>query len=422
MVASPLGIGIGARSGQISTDACIMNHHAITWLGWTMALLVLVPHARSWWRTYALLGGIDGALIRQMLHLCRFTGNLRILAAPFALIGFIVCALAFGLPVPLGVIAMMTSVALVPVFRLTLPPAVLFLAGSSERANALLFRLHFAAAPLRVVALLDPQRMGAVGQMLRLDLMRTASESTWKSMVHRLIDIAPVYVVDTVHRTAPIRYEAFLMLAPERAGRTVFLSDDEGSCPSLLAEGLNPSEHAVPVTRPDDMEEAVREMLHVASTLPKRANNTRRRTPVVPENWASLPSVLMIGLVDGLDGNFVLAQARETDKDLIELLVPLSSMNERAANVSMELSWDFSRNPNLVGIYFETTGLAVVRRHFLLEHSDLLDVRVAGIDPQNMSFEDLNRPEPVGVAVHQLCLGWKRAAQQRGLEFRFAKK
>jgi hypothetical protein len=387
-----------------------------------MALLVLVPHARSWWRTYALLGGIDRALIRQMLHLCWFTGNRRTLAASVAMIGFVVCIFAFGIPAPLGVIAMMTSVALVPILRLTLPPAVIFLAGSSERANALLFRLHLAAAPLRVVALLDPQRMGAAGQILRLDLMRTSSESTWKSMVHRLIDIAPVYVVDTVHRTAPIRYEAFLMLAPERAGRTVFLSDDEGACPSLLAEGLNPFEHAIPVTRPDDMEEAVLRMLHVAGTQPKRVDNARSRTPVVSENWESLPSVLMIGLVDGLDGNLVLAQARDTNKDLIALLVPLSSMNADAANVSMDLSWDFSRNPKLVGLYLEATGLAMVRREFLLEYSELLHVRVAGVDPQNMSFEDLNKPEPVGIAVNQLCLGWKRAAKQRGLEFRFTRK
>ncbi|MBI2422953.1 MAG: hypothetical protein HYV27_09015 [Candidatus Hydrogenedentes bacterium] len=387
-----------------------------------MAFLVLVPHARSWWRTFALLEGIDRTLIRQMLHLCRFTGNLRILVISFAMIGFLVCIRTLGMPVPLVVVAMMASVVLVPLLRMTLPPTVLFLAGSGERGNALLIRLHFAVAPLRVVALLDPQRMGTVGQMLRLDLMRTSSENTWKSMVHRLIDIAPIYVVDTVHRTAPIRYEAFLMLAPERAGRTVFISDDNGVCPSLLAEGIDPSEHAIPVTKPGDMEHAVLRLLDMASTEPNRATCTQNRATVVAENWDSLPSVLMIGLVDGLDGHFLLAQARNTEKSLIALLVPLSSMDQNAANDSIELLWDFSRNPQLVGLYLETTGLAMVRREFLLENSELLDVHIAGVDPQNMSFEDLNKPEPVGDAVHQLCHEWRRAAQQRGLEFRFARK
>jgi hypothetical protein len=242
-------------------------------------------------------------------------------------------------------------------------------------------------------------------------------------MVHRLIDIAPVFVVDTVHRTGPVLYEAFLMLSPERAARTVFISNDEGVCPSLLAAGIDPSEHAIPVTSTDDMEEAVLRLLCVLSTRPKNEiARTQSRIPVVREDWDALPSMLMIGLAEGLDGEFLLAQARHTDKGLIALLVPLSSLSQDAAMLSVELSWDFSRNPRLVGLYLQTSGLAMVRREFLLEHPDLLDIHVPCVSPQRMSFEDMNKPEPVGVAMHKLCQGWKKAAEHHGLEFRFARK
>jgi len=400
----------------------LIAHPAINWISWAMAVLFLLPHVRSWWRTHVLMGGIDSALIRQTLYLCRFTGNLYILVAALAMMGLLVGICIIGPPVPSGVIAVMMSVALVPVLRLALPPAVLFLAGSSDRANALFFRLN-SAIPMRVVALLDPGQMGPVGRMLRLDLMRTSTEDTWKSMVHRLIDIAPVYVVDTVHRTGPLRYEAFLMLAPERAARAVFISNDEGVCPSLLEAGIDPSEYAIPVTREDDMEVAAIRLLRIFSGQPeKKMVRTQSRAPVVREDWESLPSVLMIVLADGLDGDFLLDEAHRTDKSLIALAAPLSSLNQDAAKLSLELSWDFSRDPRLVGLYLQTTGLAMIRREFLLEHPDLLDINVPCVSPQKMSFDDLNKPEPVGVAMHELCRAWRKRAKQNGLEFRFAQK
>lgn len=53
-------------------------------VGWAMALLFLTPHARGWYRTYAFFGRIDGHMVRQMLCLCRFTGQMRILGLSIA--------------------------------------------------------------------------------------------------------------------------------------------------------------------------------------------------------------------------------------------------------------------------------------------------------------------------------------------------
>lgn len=402
-----------------------MDYSAISWIGWAIALLVLVPHAWGWWRTGVLSRGIDSTLIRQMLYLCRFTGHLRILILSLAMLvlAMLVAFLTPGALVPSGMIAAMVAVALVPLLRLTPPPAMLFLAGSGERGNELFSRLHLSASPLRVVSLLDPHRMGVLGQLIRLDLMRTTTENTWKSMVHRLMDIAPVIVIDTVERTGPCRYEAFLVSAPERAGRTVFISDEEGRCPSLEAEGIDPSKFGIPVIRAEDMEKAALDLLQEPITLPKSETTPSRGViPVIPDTWESLPSVLMIALVDGLDGRFLLTQAQNTGQNLIELLVPLSSLDEDAAAASIELLWEFSRDPRLVGLYLQDTGLAMVRRDFLLQHPELLlDVHV--VAPQMpLTFEDLNKPEPIGAAVHKLCLAWRKAAQRCGLEFRFVRK
>ncbi len=400
-----------------------MSHPAINWVGWALAVLMLVPIARSWWYTRDLLGGIGTERIREMLYLASFTGQLPVLLAVPAVLALLVGLVVMGVAIPSGILAAMLSAALAPALRLALPPSVLFLAASSARARDLFLRLHLMAGPLRVVALLDPERMGPLGQMLRLDLMRTSSEKTWKSMVHRLMDTVPVFVVDTVGRTGPVRYEAFLVLAPERAGRTVFIADDHGDCPSLLAEGVDPAEHAIPVTHPDRMELAVGRLLDVERARPREERPASpRRVPVVQEDWDSLPSVLAIGLADGIDGEFLLAQARATDRDLIVLLLPFSSTDQETAELSIQLSWDFARAPRLAGIYFEEAGRVMVRREFLLQHPELLDFHVEQTPPGRLSMADLDRPAPVWAAVHELCGGWRDAARRDGLEFRFARK
>lgn len=143
--------------------------------------------------------------------------------------------------------------------------------------------------------------------------------------------------------------------------------------------------------------------------------------PVVPEDWDSLPSVLDISLAEGLDGKFILAQARSTNRSLIGLLLPISILDENTAKVSVDLSWDFSRNPCLVGLYLENSGLVLVRREFLLQHPELLDIYIHSLSPQTLSFEDLNKPDPVSAVIHQLCVQWRKIAKQSNLEFRFTR-
>ena len=375
--------------------------------------------------TYRLFGGINRSMIWQMLHLCRFTGQYRIFILSVIMIGFTICIPIVGLPIPSGVLAMMSSSALVPLFRLTLPPAVLFLGGSSERATSLFFLLQRVVNPYRVVALLDPRGMGVFGHLMRLDIMRTSAENTWKSMIHRLIEIAPCFVIDTVHRTGPVRYEVFLMLSPERAARIVFISDKDGSCPSLLDEGINPYEHAIPVTDLNDLGRTVDNLLRTERIRIKtRTFRSQENVTVIPDTFESLPSVLMIALTPsgGLDGRFILDQARDTDKEIISFLLPLSSVNHDAAMMSVDLSWDFSRNPHLVGLYLEDSGIIMVRRDFLLKYPNFLHFQVPGTTALIMSFEDLNKPEPIGAALNKLCREWKKTAEQNGQEFRFAMK
>jgi len=398
----------------------LTDNTLFTLLCFIIAIIVLIPHARSWWKTKRFIPGLNGEMICHMFYLSRYTGTLPILILSFIVIGYLMVILIIGFPFPLGLLAIMFSVAIVPILRLSLPPTILFLAGSGDRANALLFRLHLAVNPLRIVTLLDPKQMGVMGLLLRLDIMRTSNENNWKSMVHRLIDIAPIFVVDTVSRTGPVRYEAFLMTAPERIGRVIFLSDENGDCPSLLAEGINPSDHAIPVSLPEDMEEEIFNRLQVV--LRYGYKSAHSPIPIVPENWNSLPSLLLISFIDNLDGQLLLTQAKNTDKNLIGITGPFSSLDGTGAKLSIDLSWDFSRNPKLVGLYLEFTGLILVRRTFLLEHPQLLNVSVRGLDPSKLTFEDLNSPDPINSALITLCDEWRIAAQKQGLEFRYVNK
>jgi hypothetical protein len=398
-----------------------MSSTLTSWIGCAVALLLLLPHALTWRRTAALYGRINRTLIRQMLHLRRYTGHRRFLVLSFLQLGLLACIALVGVRVPLGIMAVVVAVALVPPLRVLLPPGVLFLAGSGDRATGLFFRLHLSAVSLRVVAGLDYRRMGLFGRMIRLDITRATNDKAWRSVVSRLIDIAPLIVIDTVGRTGPCRYEAGLVSTPERAARTVFICDEDGRCPSLEAVGIDPAEHAIPVICAENLEEKVHAVLR-GSGPPPAGRTIPPPTPIIEENWDWLPSMLMIALMDGLDGRHLLALARNSDKDLIGLLTPHSSLDEVAAEPLIKLLWEFPRNPRLVGLFLQASGVTLVRRNFLLElleQPELLDLHVEGIRPGLPSWEDLNRPEPITAAVYKLCIAWSREAKRHGLEFRF---
>lgn len=408
-----------------------MSSALTSWIACAVALLLLLTYARAWRRTAALPGGINPAMIRQMLRLCRYTGHwwylfLSFLALSLLLAGLV--ALAFlGVPFPLGIVAVGVAVPLVVPFRVMLPPGVLFLAGSGDRATGLFFRLG-SAVPVRVVAGLDYARMGPFGLMARLDITRAANDDAWRSVVSRLVDIAPVIIIDTVERTGPCLHEASLVSTPERVGRTVFICDENGRCPSLEAVGIDPAEHAIPVIYPESLEEAAAGKLADAVRfkmrgpgLPPagRAVQPPASAPVIIEDPDSLPSLLVIGLMDALDGGVLLARARDSAQDVIGLLTPLSSLDEVGGEPLIRWLWEFPRNPRLAGLYLQASGVALVRRDFLLDQRELLDLHVAGSRPGLLTMEDLNSPEPITAAVARLCLTWSQEAKRRGLEFRF---
>ena len=395
----------------------------IPWIGCGMALAVALAFALTWRRTVSLYGRIDCDLIRQMLHLCRYTGHRWYIVLSFLLMGMFTCvtvaATVAGVAVPPGIIAMVVATALVPPIRVMLPPGILFLAGSGQRATRLFFRLSL-SVPLRVVAGLDYHWMGPFGRVSRLDITRATKDSAWRSVVSRLIDITPLIVIDTVERTGPCQYEASLVSTPERVGRTVFICDDDGRCPSLEAVGIDPAEHAIHVIYAENMEKTVRDILRGSGPPPAGKIPSSASTPIIEETGDSLPSMSIIALVDGLDGRMLLAHALDSDKDVIRL-TPHSSVDEATAKASAELLWEFPRNPRLVGLCLRVSGVTLVRRDFLLT-LPLLDLQVEGIRPELTSMEGLNRPEPITAAVHRLCLAWSKEARRRGLEFRFMQK
>ena len=226
-----------------------------------------------------------------------------------------------------------------------------------------------------------------------------------------------LFVVDTIGRTGPLEYESFFITAPERAGRALFIADDNGRCPSVEAVGINPREHAIRVVLSEHLEEAARRLLDLRRFHQRGPMPAQR---VVAESWESLPSTLMMPLASGLNGQYLLSQARNSTKDLVSLLLPLTCLDDRAVQMVIELSWEFSRSPNLVGLYLLNMGLAIIRRNFFVSHPEFLGIDIAVRPPGELTWEEINRPDPVNLAVSELCLALQREAQRKGLEFRFA--
>lgn len=353
-----------------------------------------------------------------MLRLSRYTINRYCLVVSPFLVAFFALLPLFGVGIPPGILAVLAVLSLWPVSELALPPGVLFLGSSSERSGELLSSIQSTAFPLRTVALLDPGRINDGGRRsFRFALMRTKDETTWKSMVLRLADLAHVLIIDTVHRTAPIRYETEFVLTPECAVRTIFVSAQDGTCPSLEEVGIVPAKYGIPVTDPVHINEAWGRLIVKLDARPRRQPRMALQgTSLVPETFATMSSVLVIIFDRTLDGRYLLAQANRSDKELIAILPP----DLEGANVFrfMERAWEFARVPQLVGIYSESLLAAMVRRDFLRADRSLSELHVTQPAMKDMTWEQLNGPNLLGLALLELTTRWRAEAAAVGQEFR----
>jgi hypothetical protein len=118
-------------------------------------------------------------------------------------------------------------IALVQVGSEAMPPGILLLTTSRGESWAVQFRLCAAAAPHRVVCLLDPgeHTLDAVTQMRFWNCYRTGSEDDWRHVVRELAKIVAIIVLDTRVDTPPMHFEVDALFDDNLVCKTYFLAD-----------------------------------------------------------------------------------------------------------------------------------------------------------------------------------------------------
>ncbi|MBN1569127.1 MAG: hypothetical protein JXA73_14855 [Acidobacteria bacterium] len=119
--------------------------------------------------------------------------------------------------------------------RTTTAPIVLMLGTSTHssirRQRAIKYRL----SPLRVVSLLDvdvPWDPSLANEMT-LDCFRTTNEDDWWLVITRLMDIAPVLVIDAAAETTGVLREGRHILGADLWRKCLYLTPPDASAPVL---------------------------------------------------------------------------------------------------------------------------------------------------------------------------------------------
>lgn len=143
--------------------------------------------------------------------------------------------------------------------------------------------------------------------------------------------------------------------------------------------------------------------------------------PLVPEDWAYLPSVLVYVFIDSFDSEEVVGTALSTDKTLIALWVTKTTGTRESAQWALDLSWEFVHNPKLAVMIFERSDQVIIRTAFIREVAGVLGRRTARAHALPLTFEQLNQPDPVWQAVDRTVFELTALAEQRGWTSRVMK-
>jgi hypothetical protein len=402
----------------IAAEICC---YAYTW-----SLLRLL--ARSWWRTRELFGGLPLGATWQMLRFLRYSRNLysETLSSMVVVISVICIWLPqrSNLPRPMiAVLLAMVAQSFFLLFKSLQPPAALFLTSSSPYAADLLVQINIALSPLRCVALLNPKRMHFMQRNALGDNLRTKNPHIWKSIIYRLIEMTPIIILDTRGESAPVMQEAFIMLAPERARKAVFITDENGRAPALEAHGIKPADYALTCVTEEELIPLLRDWTQSAYSLPQPISlrDARHSGSLTLESWETLPAILVIALFDFFDSEAVIKQAAASNQQLLQLWTPLSELEEKDLQWSLEFSWEFVHNPKLALMIFEESTRALIRIDFLLEIAAQVPRQVARGFRRPLTFEQLNQPEPIWSAVWDFLMDLAQQAKERSLQTRFVR-
>jgi len=369
----------------------------------------------DWKSTTTFFGHLPfGFLSRSLLFATRSRGAWRlVLAVVFGALSLIIYFNNFGFEFsPTPWTAATATTCLLVLSRFALPPAVLVLTGSNTQGFSLLNKVHRAIWPLRVVALLDYSTWAGYGQ----DNLRTNSPHVWRSIVHQLIDIAPIIIVDTRAQSASVEDESFVMLAPERVGKAAFISELDGNCPTLSKHGIRPRDHALPAYTEHELISRLPRLIRSAEGLTFGRSDSLRHiagNSIIQEGLETIPSRLIYGIVDSFSSKEMYLLAAQSGKDLLVVDFPGPGIEDATARQLRDLTWEFLHDQNLVLLEWEPGTLAVVRIAFLRKVLSALPNHAAAY-PSRLSIEKLFESDPVRNALWETFADLRQAADKLG--------
>jgi hypothetical protein len=391
---------------------------------WAFSALMLLVQVLGWIQTAKLFKTSAWSVAKRMFYFVSKTKYfvrtiLMILSA--AVVAFvIVFSPSFETPIRLALATPFIAVCFALLLRMLQPPVVLFLTSSSPHAARLLGNINRGLTPLRAVGLLDPLRIGFVQRFfIKADNLRTSDPYVWKSLVCRLIDITPIVIIDTRGEAEPVCQETLLMLHPKRVRKALFITDDDGLCRSLEVHGIDPAKYALPRVTESDLISQLRYWTQKIDYLPCPFDPRvlHDEANLVPENIDTLSSVLIVMLFDEFDSSALIEMALNSNKKLLTVYGPFVVQNEQTTQWAFNISWHFVHNPKLVLVRVMQGGQFMIRIQFLREIHNELSHFQAKAQHKDLTFGQLNQPEPILANLLDFSDELIRQASKRGLTF-----
>lgn len=199
---------------------------------------VLATH--MWLRSRVVLGPLPSEAretLRRLLDVSRQGDNLKLTRITLLYGGIGALVVAIAAREWLAVIVTVAPFVLIAWMnvRTTTAPVVLILGTSTHssirRQRAIKHRL----SPLRVVSLLDvgvPWDRSLANEMT-LDCFRTTNEDNWWLVITRMIEIAPILVIDAAAETTGVLREGRHILGADLWRKCLFLTPPDASAPVL---------------------------------------------------------------------------------------------------------------------------------------------------------------------------------------------
>jgi hypothetical protein len=192
------------------------------------------------WRTFT---GMSGML---RVQLRRPGGKTTIFFLPLTILAIACALIVWSINeksiwvIPLALSFMIIFIA-VMVKTLTRPYA-LFLASSSDDHVWLQKAIKKSLTPLRTVSLLearDDTEGGPVDVAIGADILRTRVGEDWHASVHELAILSDLVIMDLRYLNDNIRHEVGYTLQLSMVGKTIFICDEDGSCPALTGSHVS---------------------------------------------------------------------------------------------------------------------------------------------------------------------------------------